>query len=140
MSPRGLGGWCIAPSSLAIAANDHGVRICVIVPIAIRAAIRPAHSARCSARSRCVNQRRSRLGEARAALAFGAPALMGAYRVLADDHWTTDVIGGWMLGGAMVTLTCLGDAAVGDGMRKRSVTSRRPCAARPSRSDRRPTA
>ena len=35
-----------------------------------------------------------------ALIAGGAPALMGAYRVIADDHWTTDVFGGWMLGGA----------------------------------------
>jgi undecaprenyl-diphosphatase len=41
-----------------------------------------------------------------AALAIGAPALMGAYRVIADDHWATDVIGGWMLGGA-IALACI---------------------------------
>jgi membrane-associated phospholipid phosphatase len=41
-----------------------------------------------------------------AAIAIGAPALMGAYRVIADDHWATDVIGGWMLGGA-IALTCI---------------------------------
>jgi membrane-associated phospholipid phosphatase len=23
---------------------------------------------------------------------------MGAYRVLADDHWATDVVGGWIAG------------------------------------------
>jgi undecaprenyl-diphosphatase len=40
------------------------------------------------------------------ALAIGAPALMGAYRVIADDHWATDVIGGWLLGGA-IALTCI---------------------------------
>lgn len=32
---------------------------------------------------------------------YGAPALMGAYRVIADDHWASDVIGGWLLGGAV---------------------------------------
>ena len=32
---------------------------------------------------------------------YGAPALMGAYRVIADDHWATDVVGGWLLGGAV---------------------------------------
>jgi len=42
-----------------------------------------------------------------AALAIGAPALMGAYRVLADDHWATDVIGGWLLGGA-IAAACVG--------------------------------
>ena len=36
-----------------------------------------------------------------AAIAIGAPALMGAHRVIADDHWATDVLGGWMLGGAI---------------------------------------
>jgi hypothetical protein len=44
----------------------------------------------------------------------GAPAVMGAFRVLADDHWATDVFGGWMLGGA-VALACnaiLADAIV----------------------------
>jgi membrane-associated phospholipid phosphatase len=35
-----------------------------------------------------------------AAIAIGVPVLMGAYRVIADDHWTTDVLGGWLLGGA----------------------------------------
>ena len=40
-----------------------------------------------------------------AALMLGAPALMGAYRVLADDHWITDVVGGWLLGGA-IAMTC----------------------------------
>ena len=41
----------------------------------------------------------------RLAIAIGAPALMGAYRVLADDHWATDVFGGWLLG-ASVGLAC----------------------------------
>jgi membrane-associated phospholipid phosphatase len=40
-----------------------------------------------------------------AAIAIGAPALMGAYRVIADDHWATDVVGGWLLGGA-IAATC----------------------------------
>jgi membrane-associated phospholipid phosphatase len=40
-----------------------------------------------------------------AAIAIGAPAIMGAYRVIADDHWATDVVGGWMLGGA-IALAC----------------------------------
>jgi membrane-associated phospholipid phosphatase len=39
------------------------------------------------------------------ALAAGAPLVMGMYRVIADDHWATDVIGGWLLGGA-IALTC----------------------------------
>lgn len=32
---------------------------------------------------------------------YGAPALMGTYRVIADDHWATDVVAGWLLGGAV---------------------------------------
>lgn len=39
------------------------------------------------------------------AIGAGAPLLMGAYRVIADDHWATDVVGGWFLGGA-IGLTC----------------------------------
>jgi len=39
-------------------------------------------------------------------LAVAPPAIMGAYRVLADDHWATDVLGGWALGAA-VALACV---------------------------------
>jgi len=42
-----------------------------------------------------------------AAIGIGASALMGAYRVIADDHWATDVVGGWLLGGA-IALVSLG--------------------------------
>lgn len=38
-------------------------------------------------------------------IGVGAPLLMGAYRIIADDHWATDVAGGWLLGGA-IGLTC----------------------------------
>jgi membrane-associated phospholipid phosphatase len=38
-------------------------------------------------------------------IALGAPAVMGVYRVIADDHWATDVLGGWFLGSA-IALTC----------------------------------
>lgn len=41
------------------------------------------------------------------AIAVGVPAAMGAYRVIADDHWTTDVIAGWLLGSAVAVATCL---------------------------------
>jgi undecaprenyl-diphosphatase len=40
-----------------------------------------------------------------AAIRVGAPSLMGIYRVIADEHWATDVIGGWTLGAA-VGLAC----------------------------------
>lgn len=36
-----------------------------------------------------------------AALAIALPVVMGSYRVIADDHWSTDVLGGWLLGGAV---------------------------------------
>ncbi|MFI5229789.1 MAG: phosphatase PAP2 family protein [Gemmatimonadales bacterium] len=45
-------------------------------------------------------------------LAAGAPLVMGVYRVIADEHWTTDVVGGWLFGVA-IALGCealLGDA------------------------------
>lgn len=32
------------------------------------------------------------------AIAAGAPLVMGCYRIIADEHWATDVIGGWILG------------------------------------------
>ena len=51
-----------------------------------------------------------------AAIALGAPALMGAYRVIADDHWATDVVGGWMLGGA-IALACVGASHQHDELR-----------------------
>ena len=39
----------------------------------------------------------------RSALALAATAsiAMGAYRVIADDHWITDVVGGWLFGAAI---------------------------------------
>jgi membrane-associated phospholipid phosphatase len=36
---------------------------------------------------------------------IGAPLAMGLYRVIDDEHWATDVLGGWLLG-ASVALTC----------------------------------
>jgi membrane-associated phospholipid phosphatase len=35
------------------------------------------------------------------AIASIAPIVMGAYRVIDDEHWATDVIGGWLLGTAV---------------------------------------
>ena len=46
-------------------------------------------------RERLISTRRA------VALAVGAPAIMGAYRVIADDHWATDVFAGWVLGSAV---------------------------------------
>jgi membrane-associated phospholipid phosphatase len=45
------------------------------------------------------------------ALGVVAPLVMGTYRVLADDHWATDVMGGWLVGAA-IGLAC--DAALGE--------------------------
>jgi undecaprenyl-diphosphatase len=45
------------------------------------------------------------------ALAIVPPVVMGTYRVLADDHWATDVVGGWLVGAA-IGLTC--DAVLGE--------------------------
>jgi membrane-associated phospholipid phosphatase len=45
------------------------------------------------------------------ALALGAPAVMGVYRVLDDEHWATDVLGGWLLGSS-IALVC--DALLSD--------------------------
>jgi undecaprenyl-diphosphatase len=47
-----------------------------------------------------------------AALAFGAPLLMGTYRVLADDHWATDVAGGWVLGSAIAFASLKGSPKI----------------------------
>jgi len=35
------------------------------------------------------------------AIAAGGPIVMGAYRIIDDEHWATDVIGGWLLGAAI---------------------------------------
>jgi undecaprenyl-diphosphatase len=42
------------------------------------------------------------------ALGVGAPLVMGTYRVVADDHWATDVLGGWALGSAIAALSIMG--------------------------------
>lgn len=39
-------------------------------------------------------------------LALGGALLMGATRVLLDEHWASDVVGGWLAGGA-VAAACL---------------------------------
>jgi membrane-associated phospholipid phosphatase len=40
-----------------------------------------------------------------AAIGVGGPLLMGFYRVVADDHWATDVAGGWVLGATIALLS-----------------------------------
>jgi membrane-associated phospholipid phosphatase len=37
------------------------------------------------------------------AIATLAPTVMGVYRVLDDEHWATDIFGGWVLGAAIAT-------------------------------------
>lgn len=40
-------------------------------------------------------------------IAIGIPVAIGAARVLADEHWATDVIGGWIGGTAVAALAAL---------------------------------
>ena len=72
--------------------------------------------------------RRGRMLSSRsaAALAIGAPLLMGAYRVVADDHRATDVVGGRVLGSAIAL------ASIRDLSRPRRVRRRVRRAARMS--------
>jgi hypothetical protein len=56
-----------------------------------------------------------------AAIAAIPPIVMGAYRVISDEHWATDVVGGWLLGSA-IALGCnaaLADSAGGAALRLR---------------------
>jgi undecaprenyl-diphosphatase len=39
------------------------------------------------------------------ALGAGVPMLVGISRVLLDEHWTTDVLGGWLLGAGIAGIT-----------------------------------
>ncbi|HSQ29062.1 MAG TPA: phosphatase PAP2 family protein [Gemmatimonadaceae bacterium] len=55
--------------------------------------------ARILARERLISNRRA------LALELGAPLVMGVYRVLDDEHWATDVLGGWLLGSS-IALVC----------------------------------
>src|SRR5215831_3504993 len=50
-------------------------------------------------RERLISPRRAAL------IGIGAPLAMGVYRVIADDHWATDVVGGWALGSAIAALS-----------------------------------
>lgn len=65
-------------------------------------------------------------GKTAAAVGVGAPLVMGIYRLVDDEHWTTDVIGGWMLGSA-IALTCT--AVLGNARGPRIRPARRPVAA-----------
>ena len=40
-----------------------------------------------------------------ALIGIGAPVVMGVYRLIDDEHWTTDVLGGLLLGSS-IALTC----------------------------------
>ncbi|HTI62346.1 MAG TPA: phosphatase PAP2 family protein [Gemmatimonadaceae bacterium] len=62
-------------------------------------------AARVLARHGLVSRRRAAL------IGLGAPVVMGVYRLIDDEHWATDVIGGWLLGGS-IALTC--DALLGE--------------------------
>jgi undecaprenyl-diphosphatase len=52
---------------------------------------------------------RQRLMPLPAALAIGAlvPVTIGATRIISDEHWTTDVVGGWIAGAGMAALAAL---------------------------------
>jgi len=62
-------------------------------------------AARILARQGLISERRA------LALGIGAPVVMGIYRVLDDEHWATDVLGGWLLGSS-IALVC--DALLAD--------------------------
>ena len=75
--------------------------------------------------------RQGLLSERRAlALGIGAPVVMGTYRVLDDEHWATDVLGGWLLGSS-IALVC--DALLADfgGARPPTESAARAPSARP---------
>lgn len=69
-------------------------------------------------------------GTAAAALGVASPLVMGAYRVIDDEHWATDVLGGWMLGGAIAVLC---DALLADARSPAIRRVRRTPAARAAR-------
>lgn len=88
--------------------------------------------ARILARQGLISERRAR------ALGIGAPVVMGIYRVLDDEHWATDVLGGWLLGSS-IALVC--DALLADlgGARPPTESAARPPSARPRVRRARPT-
>jgi undecaprenyl-diphosphatase len=67
---------------------------------------------------------------AAAALGVGSPLVMGAYRVIDDEHWATDVLGGWLLGSS-IAVVC--DALLADARRPAIRRARRTTVARAAR-------
>jgi membrane-associated phospholipid phosphatase len=55
------------------------------------------------AAARVLRRNRVLSPRAAAALWYGAPIIMGASRILDDEHWASDVVGGWLLGLAIGT-------------------------------------
>jgi undecaprenyl-diphosphatase len=52
-------------------------------------------TARVLARHGMISARRAAL------IGIGAPLTMGIYRIIDDEHWATDVLGGWLLGSSI---------------------------------------
>jgi undecaprenyl-diphosphatase len=65
-----------------------------------------------------------------AAIAVGAPLVMGAYRVIDDEHWATDVLGGWLLGSSIALVS---DAVLGSARGPAIRRGRRTAAGRAAR-------
>src|SRR5512138_1087217 len=80
--------------------------------------------ARILARQGLISERRA------LALGIGAPVVMGIYRVLDDEHWATDVVGGWLLGSS-IALVCDALLAGLGGARPPTESEARPPSARP---------
>lgn len=74
-------------------------------------------------------------GREAAAIAAGIPLVMGSYRVVAGDHWATDVLAGWLLGGTVAAVCCLTSEERRRGLRRRSRQERVKYAAQRDRSD-----
>jgi len=72
------------------------------------------------------------------AIASIAPTVMGVYRVIDDEHWATDVAGGWLLGAA-IALSCsaaLADSSGGAARRFKASEASRTASHRRGRSAR----
>ena len=79
-------------------------------------------TARVLARHGLISARRAAL------IGFGAPVVMGLYRLIDDEHWATDVLGGWMLG-TSIALAC--DALLSDAGNASRAATNSPAAKRP---------